>query len=153
MAPMGVVRVERTIGAPPEQVWAVYTDHVSWQDWSAIGKVQLQRAGDPPPNGAGCVRVISKLGVTVFEEVLSFEPPRRMTYRVVRGGIPIKNHLGEVVFETRTGDSTRIVWSCQFDSKIPGLDFVWRRLIRKVFSDTLEALARNRFAQPVRPPA
>ena len=42
-----------------------------------------------------------------------------MTYRVVRGGIPImKNHLGEVVLEP-DGAGTRLIWRCRFDSRSP----------------------------------
>ena len=144
---MGNVRVTRKVAAPREQVWAVYTDHVSWQDWSGIGRVRLERRGAPTPNGVGCVRVISSYGVSVHEEILSFDPPSRMTYRVIRGGIPIKNHLGEVVFdEDPASDATTVLtWSCRFDSKIPGFDFLWCRIVEKVFRDTLDAMIRNRF--------
>jgi len=143
---MGTVCVTRAVDAPRERVWAVYTDHVSWQDWSRIGKVRLEREGTPTANGVGCVRVISSYGVSVHEEILSFDPPSRMTYRVVRGGIPIKNHLGEVVFdEDAVTGATIVRWSCRFDSKIPGLDFLWRWIVEKVFRDTLDSMIRNRF--------
>jgi hypothetical protein len=35
------------------------------------------------------------------EEVLTFEPPHRMTYAIVRGGGPIADHRGDVAFEPR----------------------------------------------------
>src|SRR6185503_4978849 len=96
-----VYEVEQRAHIPAERelVWNLYTDHVSWADWAGIGKVRLSRQGTPAPNGVGAIRVISTMGVSVHEEILSFEPPRLMTYRVLRGGLPIKNHLGEVRFE------------------------------------------------------
>src|SRR3989442_15846674 len=110
------VEVERVIEATPQAVWDRYTDFVAWSDWARLGKVTLARAGVPAPNGVGCVRVFD-LG-KVHEEVLSFDPPSRMTYRLLRGGFPIKDHLGEVIFEPHER-GTRVVWRCRFDAKVP----------------------------------
>ena len=136
------VEVQQLIAAPLQTVWDQYTDHVSWSDWAGLGRVRLERAGVPAPNGVGCVREISNLGVTIYEEVLSFDVPRRMTYRIVRGGLPIKNHLGEVVFEPRDG-GTLVIWRCQFDSRIPGLGGFFRVFITWLFRNGLRGLARR----------
>ncbi len=136
------VRVERHFDAPIETVWARYTDHVSWTRWAGLGRVRLDRIGEPPPNGVGCVRVISSAGVSAYEEVLSFEPPRRMTYRVLRGGIPIRDHLGEVDFSEDDG-GTRIVWRCRFESRLPGLGPAFRWLVTTVFRRALAGLAAD----------
>lgn len=136
------VEVVKIINAPVQKVWDRYTDHVSWTQWAGLGKVRLAKEGVPPPNGVGCVRVISSGGVEVHEEVLSFDAPRRMTYRVIKGGIPIKDHLGEVEFEAQ-GDATHITWRCRFDSKIPGLGGVFRWLITRLFRNALKGLERT----------
>jgi uncharacterized protein YndB with AHSA1/START domain len=137
------LEVTETINAPVQAVWERYTDHVSWSQWAGLGKVQLEREGSPPPNGVGCVRVFSNAGLkVVYEEVLSFEPPRRMTYRIVRGPVPLKDHLGEVLFEPTDG-GTRITWRCQFNSKIPGLGGLFRALITRMFRNALRGLART----------
>ncbi len=142
---MKEVRVERVIDAPRDAVWAKYTDHVSWQEWSSIGKVRLEKEGNPAPNGVGCVRVISNGGVSAYEEVVSWEPPNRMTYRVVKGGLPMRDHLGEVDFSDEPDGRTKIVWRCRFNSKIPGLAGLFSVIVRKVFNDTLAALSRYDF--------
>ena len=134
------VEVERVIDAPIQAVWDRYTDHVSWTKWAGLGKVKLAKEGVPPPNGVGCVRVIGSAGVVVHEEVLTFDPPRRMTYRVVKGG-PLKDHLGEVEFVPE-GNATRIVWRCQFNPKIPGLGGLTRFFITRLFRNALNGLAR-----------
>lgn len=136
------VEVQQLIGAPVQRVWDQYTDHVSWTDWAGLGRVRLEREGVPTPNGVGCVRAISSVGVSVYEEVLSFDPPRRMTYRIVRGGLPIKDHFGEVVFEPREG-GTLVTWRCQFDSRIPGLGGVFRAVITRLFRNGLRGLAQR----------
>lgn len=138
------VEVEQLIEAPVQQVWDRYTDHVGWAQWAKLGKVRLEREGVPAPNGVGCVREISNTGMKIYEEVLSFEPPRRMTYRLVRGAVPIKDHLGEVIFEPRER-GTLVTWRCQFNSKIPGLGGLSRIFITRLFRNVLQSLSRTRF--------
>jgi uncharacterized protein YndB with AHSA1/START domain len=137
------VEVQQVIEAPVQAVWDRYTDHVSWTQWAGLGTVRLERPGVPAPNGVGSVRAISNAGVKVFEEVTSFDPPHRVTYRVVKGGIPIKDHSGEVVFEPH-GRGTLITWRCQFTSKVPGLGGVFRLLITRIFRNALRGLSRTR---------
>lgn len=136
------VEVIRRVDAAPERTFDLYTDHVSWTRWAGLGTVTLAREGTPPPNGVGCVRVISNAGFRVHEEVLSFDRPRRMTYQVVRGAVPMRNHFGEVAFEPE-GEGTRITWRCRFDSKIPGLGRVQRWFITRMFRRALAGLARE----------
>jgi uncharacterized protein YndB with AHSA1/START domain len=136
------VEVQQHIAAPVQRVWDRYTDHVSWTEWAGLGRVRLVRHGEPAPNGVGCVREIGSLGVTVQEEVLTWEPPRRMTYRIVRGGMPITNHHGEVVFAPDDG-GTRVTWRCQFDSRVPGLGGIFQRVITAIFRRALRRLARE----------
>ena len=64
------------------------------------------------------------------------------------GGLPMKNHLGEVVFEP-DGDGTLVTWRCRFDSKIPGLGGPLRVIVTRVFRTALDGLARHAF--PDRP--
>ena len=85
---------------------------------------------------------ISNLGVKIYEEVLSFDRPRRMTYRIVRGAVPIRDHRGEVVFDAR-GGGTLVTWRCQFDSRIPGLGGATRAVLTRVFRNVLHGLARR----------
>lgn len=141
---MQQVEVERRYSAPPQAVWDVYTNHERWQEWAGIGSSRLESAGQRERNGTGAVRVFGNGPVQAYEEVLEFEPPKRMTYRVLRGGPPMRNHLGEVRFEP-DGAGTRVVWSCRFDSAIPGLGAPLRWIVTRVFRTALEGLARHHF--------
>jgi hypothetical protein len=93
------------------------------------------------------VRVITSAGVGVHEEVLSFERPRRMTYRLIKGAVPMKNHLGEVIFEPE-GGGTGITWRCRFDSTIPGLGGMQRWFVTRLFTKALAGLARDMRRSP-----
>jgi uncharacterized protein YndB with AHSA1/START domain len=131
------IRVSHDYDAPIERVWACYTDHRGWSRWARIGRVTLAREGQPTPDGVGCIRAITTLGVTIQEEVLAFEPPRRMTYTLIRGAVPIRNHQGEVRFEPLPGGRTHVTWRCQFDSMIPFLGGVLRHGVARTFAQVL----------------
>ena len=143
---MQQLEVTRCFDAPPAQVWKVYTDHAGWSAWAGLGSSRLATEGHPDRNGVGAVRCFTTGPVSVYEEVLTFEPPKRMTYRVVRGGIPImKDHLGEVLLEP-DGAGTRLIWRCRFDSRVPGLGAPMRWLVTRLFTRALDGLARRGFA-------
>jgi uncharacterized protein YndB with AHSA1/START domain len=134
------VEVIKVLDVPVQEVWNRYTDHVSWGQWAGLGKVKLHKEGTPAPNGVGCVRVFTNAGL--HEEVLTFDAPRRMTYKIVKGTVPIRDHLGEVSFEPQSG-GTRIVWRCQFASRIPGLGGLFRLFITRTFRRALEGLEKT----------
>jgi uncharacterized protein YndB with AHSA1/START domain len=138
------VEVERRFAAPPDAVWRVYTDHARWSEWAGFSRSWLETEGRPDRNGVGAVRGFGSAGVASFEEVVSFEPPKRMTYRILRGGLPIRNHLGEVLLEP-DGAGTRLIWRCRFESKIPGLGLPLRWFVTGFFRRALAGLARRGF--------
>lgn len=135
------IELQRRIPAPRQAVWNLYTDHCSWTEWAGVGRVRLDAEGSPERDGVGCVRVISNGPVSVHEEVVAFEPPKRMAYRVVRG-VGMKNHLGEVEFE-EDGNATLVRWRCHFDPAIPGLGFLLRAITTRVFRQTLDGLEKQ----------
>ncbi len=141
---MQQIEVSRTIPAPLAAVFARYTDHAGWSSWAGLGRVRLGREGRPERDGTGCVRVIGGGPLAVHEEVLSFEPPRRMTYRVVKGLLPMRDHFGEVAFEA-VPEGTRIVWRCRFESALPGAGPATAWVVRQVFARVLRKLSALTF--------
>lgn len=136
------VEVEHRYNATPDAVWAIYSDHARWSEWSGMPGSRLVVAGSPDPNGVGAIRGF--VGRT-REEILSFDPPKRMTYSVIGGLLPIKNHLGEVTLEA-DGDGTILRWRCHFDSKVPGLAGPLARLITRMFKQALAGLEDHAFS-------
>ncbi|MCP5040424.1 MAG: SRPBCC family protein [bacterium] len=135
------VDVEHTYEAPPDVVWRVYTDHARWSEWAGLPGSHLIVEGSPDKNGAGCVRGFA---ARTREEILTFEPPKRMTYSVIAGLMPMKNHLGEVTLEPQ-GEGTRLRWRCRFDSKVPGLGGLMQRGIARTFAGVLRRLEARGF--------
>jgi uncharacterized protein YndB with AHSA1/START domain len=146
MAAVQHIEVVRRIAGSPDAVFRVYTDHAAWAAWGGIRTARIEREGNPPPNGSGCVRVLGPGRFAAHEEILDFEPGKRMTYRIVKGGLPLRDHFGEVLFE-RDGDGTRIVWRCRFESKIPGLGPLMRAAVARLFRRVLDDMAAQRFPE------
>jgi uncharacterized protein YndB with AHSA1/START domain len=137
------VEVTHRYAAPPQVVWDVYTDHARWSEWAGTPGSKLVVEGSPDRNGVGAVRAF--VG-GLREEILEFEPPKRMAYTVVGGFFPVRNHLGEVTLEP-DGEGTRIVWRCRFEPKIPGTGALTERFVRFFFARGLRGLEKRGFSR------
>ena len=138
---MSRVEVDRLFPHPVDRVFLRYTDHAGWTDWAGVGRVYLTRDGSPDPNGKGAVRAFSS-SPGLREEVVRFEPPSLMEYRVIQGPVPMRDHLGEVRF-TPEGSGTRLSWRVTFRSAIPGLGWLLERGFTVLFRRMLAGLARD----------
>ncbi len=140
---MRQIQVEGTVAAPRPAVWKVFTDHLGWMRWAGVKEVVLRQQGDPPPNGLGAIRVVRSGGVAVEEEVTGFDPPKRLTYRLV-AGFPVRDHQAEVLFDV-CDSGTRLTWRVRFEPWIPFTGGILTRLIRRSLRSTLDRLARVQF--------
>jgi uncharacterized protein YndB with AHSA1/START domain len=136
------VEVQRTFAAPPERVWARYTDHASWSAWAGFGPAAVVHPGVPAPNGIGAVRRVGPSILAAEEEVVAFEAPRRMAYRLVRGPVPLRDHLGEVEFRP-DGGGTRVVWRVRCTPVVPATGWLLAPALRFIFARVLAGLARD----------
>jgi uncharacterized protein YndB with AHSA1/START domain len=114
---MASFRFVRDVAAPPDLVFEILTDHRGYADITPARGSVLEREGDPPPNGAGAIRTIQSLGPPLREEVLTYEPPRRFSYRVL-SGVPVRDHVGAVEL-TPQGDGTRITYAVRTMPTVP----------------------------------
>ncbi len=109
----------REVAAPPETVFEVLTDHRGYAEITPARRVELEREGDPAPNGVGAVRVIRSVGPPLREEVIGYERPRRFSYSVL-SGLPVRDHVGAVEL-TPQGGGTKVVYAVR---TFPTLPFV-----------------------------
>ena len=65
----------RRIAAPPETVFDVLTDHRGYAAITPLRRSELEREGEPAPNGVGAIRVLTAVGPPLREEVLAYQPP------------------------------------------------------------------------------
>jgi uncharacterized protein YndB with AHSA1/START domain len=107
----------RQVAAPPETVFDVLTDHRGYADITPMRKAELEREGEPAPNGVGAIRALHSVGPPLREEVVSYERPSRFSYKVV-SGIPVRDHLGTVLL-TPEGSGTRVTYAVKTTPTLP----------------------------------
>src|SRR5262245_56325532 len=82
----------REIAAPPETVFEVLTDHRRYNELTPLRKSELEREGDPAPNGVGAIRKLTAVGPPLREEVIAYESPGRFSYTLL-SGLPVRDHV------------------------------------------------------------
>ena len=92
---MASFTIVREIAAPPETIFEVLTDHRAYPSITPLRRSELEREGDPAPNGVGAIRVLGAVGPPLREEVLTYEAPSRFSYTLL-SGLPVRDHVGTV---------------------------------------------------------
>ncbi|MGN6258395.1 MAG: SRPBCC family protein [Solirubrobacterales bacterium] len=108
---------ERQVAAPPKVVFDVLTDHRRYTEITQLRKAELEREGDPAPNGVGAIRVLTLLGPPMREEVIAYDRPHRFSYKIL-SGLPVRDHVGTVELSPSDG-GTRIVYAVHTTPTLP----------------------------------
>lgn len=136
-----VVRAARLVDAPIETVWAMVADARGYRTWAAMTTTELEREGDPAPDGVGAIRIFGSMGVNSREEVVAFEPPTHLGY-VLLAGLPVDDYRADVTLTAVDARRTRVTWVGQFDA--PGVrGAVMERFLRFVLGDFVRRLAKH----------
>lgn len=144
---MASFTLSREVDAPPEVVFDVLTDHRRYADITPLRKSELEREGDPSPNGVGAIRVLSSVGPPLREEVIVYEAPRRFSYKLLSGA-PVRDHVGTVALEP-DGEGTKVTYAVRTNPTIPvvgGVAVAVARFGVKQLVDGIVAEAERRAA-------
>ena len=112
-----LAEIDVRVPVSPERLWPALVDHAAMAAWSGALRAELRRPGAGDPNGVGARRAITLLpGFVVEEEVVLFEPPHRLDYRITAGMPGLAHHAGSVRLYP-DGDGCRIEWRIQITWK------------------------------------
>lgn len=136
---MATMDFSRNVAAPPETVWEVVADLRGMSAYTKFRKVELEREGDPPPNGVGAIRVLHLVGPPVREEIIAFDPPRRFSYRMLSGA-PVKDHVGTIELSP-SGSGTRMSYVVETTPTIPLVGGGLVAFLRRVIEDIAAGIA------------
>ena len=104
------IHVERTINKPIAEVFAILSDHANYAQFKGVDKSTLLVEGKYEKNGLGAVREIIAGGANLHEEIVAFDPPYNLGYKVFNSKpLPYDHELGEITLEER-GDKTHVTW-------------------------------------------
>jgi uncharacterized protein YndB with AHSA1/START domain len=135
----------RHVEADPATVWNVISDHAGMPLWTPFRKSVLETPGHPSPNGVGAVRALYLFGPPIREEIVGFEPPRRLRYRLL-SGLPFSNYVGEITVEPE-GPGSRVCTDIRFTTHIPGTQLFGPIAIR-IATHGAARLAEKRCRRP-----
>ncbi len=124
--------VERHTSAPVEAVWPLIGEARRWQEWSFLTRSELEAEGTPAPDGVGAVRRFTRYGVGSTEEVLAWEPPFHLAYRILKG-FPVRDYRADVHL-VPDGTGTLIRWSATFSGIAPGTGAVTGVALHRLLS-------------------
>jgi uncharacterized protein YndB with AHSA1/START domain len=119
---------EQQVAAPPETVFEVLTDHRRYNEITPLRKSELEREGEPAPNGVGAVRVLSAVGPPLREETIAYEPSTRFSYKLL-SGLPVRDHVGTVELTPQDG-GTRVVYAVRTTPTLPLVGFAVLRAVK-----------------------
>jgi hypothetical protein len=139
---MASFRYVRQVAAPPEVVFDVLTDHRRYTEITPLRKAELEREGEPTPNGLGAIRVLSALpGPPMREEVIAYERPTRFSYKIL-SGLPVRDHVGTVELRA-AGNDTELVYAVKTTPTIPLSGPVFMAILKKAIRDLISGVAKE----------
>jgi hypothetical protein len=125
--------------ARPAEVWALLRDGATWPAWSPLDSFSLEREAPGGGDGLGAVRVFRTGRATSREEVVAFEPDRRLGYELL-SGLPLRDYRASVDLEESDG-GTAIHWHSTFRAKLPGTGGLFRRFLGGFIQRCADGLA------------
>lgn len=114
---MASFTIVREIAAPAETIFEVLVDHRAYSSITPLRRSELEREGEPAPNGAGAIRVLGAVGPPLREEVLTYEEPNRFSYKLL-SGLPVRDHVGTVELTAHEG-GTRMTYAVRTMPTVP----------------------------------
>lgn len=139
---MASFRYVRQVAAPPEVVFDVLTDHRRYPEITSLRRAELEREGEPAPNGLGAIRVLTVAGPPMREEVIAYERPSRFAYKVL-SGLPVRDHVGTVEMQPDGDGGTEIVYAVKTTPTIPLAGPVFMAILKKAIRDLIAGVAKE----------
>jgi carbon monoxide dehydrogenase subunit G len=139
---MASFRYVHQVAAPPETVFDVLTDHRRYTEITPLRKAELEREGEPAPNGLGAIRVLSAVpGPPMREEVIGYERPNRFSYKIL-SGLPVRDHVGTVELKP-AGGGTELTYAVKTTPTIPLSGPVFMAILKKAIRDLIAGVAKE----------
>lgn len=131
----------REIAAPPETVFEVLTDHRGYAEITPMRRVEMEREGEPAPNGVGAIRVLHAVGPPLREEVIAYEAPTRFSYKLL-SGLPVRDHVGTVEL-TPNGAGTKVVYAVRTHPTLPVVGVLVVAAVKQGIKQLLGGVAKK----------
>lgn len=129
------------VAAPPAVVFEVLSDHRGYAAISRVRSAELEREGDPPPNGVGAIRSLRSVGPPLREEIVEYEPNRRLVYKLLSGA-PLRDHVGTVEL-AESGRGTRLSYRIDTTPTLPLVRGLTVRITRLAVKNLMDGVVKE----------
>lgn len=126
----------RHSSAPVEAVWSLLGTTSTWKDWGWFTVAELEREGEPAPDGVGAIKKLGLRAGGSREEIVAYDPPTHLAYRLL-SGLPVRDYRSDVTLTPTPDGGTSIEWRSTFR----GGRF-WELFLRAMITDFARRLAR-----------
>jgi uncharacterized protein YndB with AHSA1/START domain len=130
---MEMIDVGAHVNAPIERVWEFLSDQEGYTFAKVVTRARLLQEGHNEKDGVGAVVKVRALGFPVTWNIVGYEPPNRLEYRITRVLLPMRHEIGAVEFKARDS-GTDVRWTSRFDVPVPLISRPLGSIIRRVFS-------------------
>ncbi len=135
------IEVTQHSAAAPTSLFALLINGETWPRWSPIEAFELERAGDPLPEGVGAIRAFRRGRTIGRDEIVEVVPDRRLSYRSL-SGLPVRDYRAHVDLDP-DGDGTAIRWEASFAPKVFGAGWLLERGLRRFLEQCARGLAEH----------
>lgn len=140
---MAHIHVERTIAAPPDQVFAWLADPANLTTAPLLLQAGWVEGVSEPRVGA--VRKAVATGMWFREEITAYDPPRSYSYLII-SSVPAFDHEGGTLTFTPAPGGTHVDWDSSYTHPLRGggraMEALTSRLLPWNFSAILRACAK-----------
>ena len=116
-----MIVIEQKFNRPVAEVFEVLSKHASYNRiFKPIQVVRIKDATDPQrPDGVGSVRKMGfGLVKPIQEQITKLVPNELIEYKIIKNPL-VRHHLGRLTFTTIDENTTQLVYSIEFDGRIP----------------------------------
>lgn len=143
---MQTVVVTRTIHAPIADVFEEFIDHERLADLPMVLSAKVVTPGTTEKNGLGAVRVVDGGLLRLREEIVGFQRPTLMEYRILdTWPVESRHELGRVEFAEVPGGTT-VTWTTVFglrNRRLALAEPAFALAFRSIFAMTLGQVAKR----------
>lgn len=137
---MQTIEIVQEFSRPVAEVYEELADHNRLGKVFGVPVVRV-RDGNSSVNGVGSVRRIGVAPLAIEETVVGAVAGKSIDYKITRGGWPLKNHHGRLVFKSLTGGRSQLNWHIEFNGALPGSAFLVKQILNLAISRGLKKIA------------
>ena len=132
--------------APIGVVWSLLADARNYSSWALPRSTTLEREGSATPDGVGAIRRFGAWPFFSREEVVGFDPPRRLSY-VLLSGLPVRDYRADVelhdVVTPAGGVATAVSWTSSYEVRHGWMRTPMRLFLNFILKDFVKRLAKE----------